>query len=75
METREILFENKWYTIGDYIEIKQRIRFLFWVLPFDIIEKWRVHFIGNDSCAVIIRKTKNDTISKTIIGSVKINQQ
>ena len=56
METRKFKYNNDWKTIGDYIKVKENLRFLFWTLPIKVKRTYKIFAIGEDSCAAIVRK-------------------
>ena len=44
--TRIIQHEGIWYKIGDLIQLKEKISFLFWYLPFFKTATYQITFIG-----------------------------
>ena len=73
MKKDEIKYEGKWYNVGDYIRVKERIGFLWFYLPFYIKRKYKIYFIGHDAGAALERKTIfGKLIERQLCGDVNI---
>ena len=70
MEKREIRINDKWYSVGDMVEMESTKKTLFSKKKIQL--KYIVTFIGNDSVATLV--SEDGKIEKTIIGRVNISQ-
>ena len=66
--TPRIEHEGVWYKFGDLIQIKEKISFLFWYLPFFKTVTYQIIFIGLD-CSALLQNPKTKE-SRTITGNV-----
>ena len=70
MEKREIKIGEKWYSVGDTVEMTvSKKTFLG---RKDVQRKYIVTFIGNDSVSTMI--SEDGKYEKTIVGRVNITQ-
>jgi len=55
MKTYRINYKNEWKSIGDFVILKEKIKFLIWYLPIKVSRIYRIFFIGDDGGAAVFR--------------------
>jgi hypothetical protein len=72
MEKRQIKFRDKWYSIGDTIEIEET-EYIGYFFKKKKLVRYNVTFIGNDCAATL--SSEDGKWQKTITGSVEIKNE